>query len=394
MKIVHILTDSGIGGAGILLENQLIYSSLPRTCFTIVLPRGASLAPRFSARGFRVLPILHKRDRSIATSDFFRIVALIRHEKPDILHTHASLTGRLAGWLSGVPVRLATRHCAYPVGRSGQPLFRWLHQAFDRHLSTGTIATAMAAVDNLTDLGIPQEKILFIRNGARALDRLPECLRENLRRELRIPESAFVVGICARLSPVKDHTTLLYAAKYLLSKHTGYHFLLVGGGEEERHLRQTVKELGITEYVTFTGYAEDPTPYINLFDVAVNCSTGTETSCLALSEAMSLGIPCVASRYGGNPELVHENENGLLFSPGDAPALAACLSRLKNDPILYHRLSDGAWERYCRDLRAEGMAHAYDSLYLSLYDAPRKNGELLMPPLNIQQRFSPFVSKG
>ncbi|MBO5052424.1 MAG: glycosyl transferase, partial [Clostridia bacterium] len=106
MKILHILTDSGVGGAGILLENLLAHSALPRACYTVVLPRGAAMAPRLSAQGFRVLPVLRGRDRSLCACDLFRLVRLIRQERPDVLHTHASLSGRLAGWLSGVPVRL------------------------------------------------------------------------------------------------------------------------------------------------------------------------------------------------------------------------------------------------------------------------------------------------
>ena len=387
MKILHVLTDSNIGGAGILLENALLCSALPHACFTVVLPRGASLAPRLTARGFRVLSVLRGADRSLSLRDFFRLVVLLRQQKPDILHTHASLTARLAGWLAGVPVRLATRHCAYPVGRGGSPLARYLHRRADAHLSTCTVATAQAAADNLAALGIPRERILLIRNGARAVAPLPERLREEQRRALGIGQTAFVIGICARLSAVKDHATLLRALRRLLTRGADCHLLIVGGGEEEGALRRLADRLGIAARVCFVGQVDDPCPYLNLFDVAVNCSVGTETSCLALSEAMSLGIPCVVSRYGGNPELVREGENGLLFPPRDDAALAACLARLLDRGTLYARLQDGARERYCRDLRAETMARAYDWLYISLFEAGRTRGELLQPPNAVWQRF-------
>ena len=391
MKILHILTDSGVGGAGVLLENMLTHSSLPKSCFAVVLPRGAAMAPRLSARGFRVFPILRGADRSLALRDLFRLVAVIRREKPHILHTHASLAGRIAGWLAGVPIRLATRHCAYKTKPGRHRFSAWVHRMADKSLTTCTVATAGAAAENLMALGIPPEKILLIRNGARAVPRLSGAKREELRRKLSISEGSFVVGICARLAPVKDHMTLLRAAKLLLEEQEGYHVLIVGGGEEEAALRAAAKEMGIAAHVTFTGYAEDPAPYLNLFDVAVNCSVGTETSCLALSEAMSLGIPCVASRFGGNTEMVREGENGLLFQEKSEGELATCLSRLKNDPALYCRLSGGARRRFLHDLRAEEMAHAYDHLYLALYDAPRPHGELHMPPKTMQKRFSPFM---
>ncbi len=388
MKILHILSDSNVGGAGILLENLLTCSALPHSCYTIVLPRGAAMAPRLSARGFRVLDCLHGHDRSLSFSDFWPLFALLRRERPDILHTHASLTGRAAGWLAGVPIRLATRHCAW--GEVHHPAMRLLHRLGDAQLSTCTVATAHAAAEDLLAQGIEREKILLIPNGARALLRLPHGARLSIRASLGIPAEAFVVGICARLTPEKDHATLLRAAARLLSVHTGYHFLLVGGGPEETKLQQLIRSLQIEAYVTMTGYKEDIAPYVNLFDVAVNCSCGTETACLALSEAMSLSIPCVASRYGGNSELVQDEENGLLFAVGDDAALAKCLFRLSHDRALYHRLSLGAGERYLKKGQAEQMARRYDSLYLMLYDAPRKRGELRRPPAAAWERLSPF----
>lgn len=394
MRIVHILTDSGIGGAGILLENLLLYTALPRSCFTVVLPRGAAMAPRLAARGFHVLDILHGADRSHAPRDLWPLVTLLRRERPDILHTHASLTGRMAGYLAGVPIRLATRHCAYPVGRAaGRPLALRLHRMADGQLSTCTVATATAAAENLVNLGIPAEKIVTIRNGARAVQPYPPRLRAAGRRALGIEEDAFVAGCCGRLVKDKGIPTLLRAAARLLPKEPGMRFLLIGGGAEEEALRRAAAGMGLGARVIFTGHTPDPTPYLNLMDVAVNCSIGTETSCLALSEAMSLGLPCVASRYGGNPELVREGENGLLFDVGDDKGLADCLLRLCRDTTLYDRLAEGARARYRLDLRAEQMARAYDSLYLGLYEAPRQSGELRRPPRAVWQHFSPFPAK-
>jgi hypothetical protein len=89
--------------------------------------------------------------------------------------------------------------------------------------------------------------------------------------------------------------------------------------------------------------------------------------------------------------MVKNGENGLLFTEKHAGELALCLARLKSNPALYCHLASGARARYLRDLQAEEMAHAYDHLYLSLYDAPRPHGELRMPPAAMQKRFSPFL---
>lgn len=363
MKIVHVLTDSNIGGAGILLESLLRHTGLPKEEILVILPRGAALAPRYAALGVRVEAILRGGDRSLAPRDLLRLVALLRRERPDILHAHAALTAKLAARLAGVPHVLGTRHCAYPV----KGILRWFRQPlfrfFDRLLCDGTVATAEAARDNLLALGLPEERIFLIRNGAEALAPLSPTARQNGRASLGIGREDFVVGMVARLHPVKGHDTLLRAASILLSEHTGWHFLIVGGGEEEERLRAAADRAPLTGHVTLTGFTPQVGAYLGLCDVAVNCSRGTETSCLALSEAMSLGLPCVASRFGGNPEMVREGENGLLFPVGDAEALADRLRTLRLDRRLYAQLSEGARRRFQTDLRAEVMAAAYDRLW-------------------------------
>lgn len=366
MKILHILSDSNVGGAGILLENLLRHSRL-RGESVVVLPRGAAMSERYAALGVRVLPILRMADRSFAPADLLPLIACLRQERPMIVHTHGSLVGRLAAFFCGVPVRLATRHCAYPVGRLTRLLpLRLARRVADGLLTTTTVATAHAAANNLRQLGIPAHKIVMIRNGAEGVTPLSCAIQQALRGRLGISADAFCVGICGRLVPVKGHLTFLSAARILTAQGVNCHFLIVGGGENEGSLREVAERLGLTPRVTFTGYVQDPGTYMNLFDVAVNCSTGTETSCLALSEAMSLGIPCVVSRFGGNPEMVTEGENGLLFSPRDAGALAAALGRLARDAALHARLSRGARERFLTDCNAPGMAEAYDTLYTRL----------------------------
>lgn len=363
MKIIHILTDSNVGGAGILLESLLRHTGLPKEDICVILPRGAAMAERYAALGVRVLPTLSCPDRSFALRDLPRLFRIMRQERPTVVHTHAALGGRIAAALARVPVPIATRHCAYPVGIRGTAPFRFLNRLADTLLCRMTVATAEAAAANLRDLGIPAEKICLIRNGGEALTPLSPVEKHAARAALGISEGDFVLGMSARLVRVKGQDTLLDAAELLLSRHTGYRFLFVGGGEDEKRLRRRVAGSPLAEHVLFVGEVRDVAPYVNLFDVAVNCSSGTETSCLALSEAMSLGIPCIASDFGGNTEMIRQGENGLLFPVGDAAALGDRIMRLRGDPALYRRLCAGARRLYMTSLRAEMMAAEYDRLY-------------------------------
>ncbi len=367
MQIMHVLTDSNVGGAGILLESLLRHTKYPKADVTVVLPQGAAMAARYERLGLRVLPVLPLPDRSFSYGDLLLLSRLLRADPPELLHTHAAPSARVAAApVARKPVTVATRHCAYPVGSDGTPLRRMRNRVAERLLTDCTVATARAAFENLVALGIPPARVRLIRNGAEELARPAREDSLALRRELGIHEDAFVCGMSARLVPVKGHETLLRAAKILLSRHTGYHFLFVGGGDEAARLSSLAHSLGIGGHLTMVGEVSDVAPYTALFDAALSCSVGTETSSLALSEAMSLAIPCIASRYGGNPEMVHEGENGMLFPPRDAAALAAAIERLASDRTLYERLSSGARTRFLREGRAEVMAARYDALYAEL----------------------------
>ena len=130
--------------------------------------------------------------------------------------------------------------------------------------------------------------------------------------------------------------------------------------------------MGLLHNVKMTGFVKDPSPWLNVFDINVNCSIGTETASLALSEGMSLGIPSVVSDFGGNPYMVREDENGLIYPCGRAEILAKQIERIATDPSLAHRLSVGALQRFHRELNATVMTKKYELLYDRLVQRKRK----------------------
>ena len=133
-------------------------------------------------------------------------------------------------------------------------------------------------------------------------------------------------------------------------------FLIVGGGSLEEKLKNYCEELGLSEVTKFVGFTDNVELYMNITDINVNCSIGTETSSLALSEGMGLSIPCVVSDFGGNPYMVQDGKNGIVYPQGDASALADALETLCLDSSLYKRVSIGAKQRFENELNAELMA--------------------------------------
>jgi glycosyltransferase involved in cell wall biosynthesis len=233
-------------------------------------------------------------------------------------------------------------------------------------LSNGIIAVAEAAKSDLVDMGVSPKRIKVIINGVKGISVLSKDERSRIRSSLSIPEDAVVVGIFARLEEYKGHKDLIEAASILLSYSDAYRFLIVGGGSLEEKLKNICREKGIDDKFVFTGFVDDVTEYFNITDINVNCSHGTETSSLALSEGMSLGIPCIASDFGGNSYMVQDGINGYVYPAYDSHRLAVLIERSGNDAVLRKRLSENAYIRFKSELNHKKMTEATYNYYTQL----------------------------
>lgn len=366
MKIMHILTDSNIGGAGRLLINYL--HNFDRSYFDIVvvLPKNAALKPLVEAEGYPVWEMQNGRDRSFDLKAVRELRNMIRRFQPDAVHTHSSLSGKIAAWQRRVPMRVYTRHCAFePPKRLTSFPGKQLCGLLNNTLSTHIVAVADAARQNLVDTGVDPRKIRVIINGVEPMRNATDAEIAALREQYAIGDNTFVCGISARLEPYKGHRYLLETASIVLREHPDTVFLLVGDGSARAELEALADSLGITEQIRFTGFVDDVAPYYALMDVNLNCSIGTETSSLALSEGMSLGVPCIATTFGGNPYMVTDGKNGFLVPERDSVAMAERILLLIEDPALRQQLSDGARAAYREKFTAAAMTRQLEELYKS-----------------------------
>ena len=367
MKIVEAISDTNIGGAGVVLLTRLGADPQMAAKTTVVIPRGSKLRERLAEAGIGYVEVKTCSDRSFQLSAIPVYMKILKKLSPDIVNCHGCLSCRIAAYLNGVPVRIYTRHCAYPTKKwQKNCVYRFFCGRIQQLLSHHVIAVAEAAKNDLIEMGISEERISVIINGVKGVKRLSEEKREFIKKKLGIPEDAVVIGIFARLEECKGHETLLRAAEGLIRKRQDFRFLIVGCGSEEEHLKRLCKTLGIEKYVIFTGFAEDVTDYFNITDINVNCSNGTETSSLALSEGMSVGLPCVASDYGGNPYMVKNGYNGFTFSVGDFDALAKRIYLLSVSRKLYNKMSENAYNRFKQELNAQKMSRQTNLLYSKL----------------------------
>ncbi len=261
----------------------------------------------------------------------FRLTSYIKHEKPDIVNTHlwtADLWGRLASLLAGVKHIIVTE-------QNVDIWKRWYHKAIDRFLFKWT-EYVICVSDQVVkfyneELGVSLEKIRMIPNAIDISLFDARLAGDNLREIFGLGDSDFLFVCAARLHPQKSHHTLIEAAKILISKgHKEFHVLLVGEGQLRGELEKLVTVKGITKHVHFLGIRQDIPNIFSQSDAFVLSST-YEGLPLAVLEAMAASLPVVATDVGGVSQIIINEKNGLLVSPGDPDALAEAMLKVMND---------------------------------------------------------------
>lgn len=275
-----------------------------------------------------------------------RLYRTMRVFRPTIVHTHtakAGVLGRVAARLARVPVVVHTYHGhvlhGY-FGRTTTALIRGVERALAR-VSDALVAVSAAVKADLVSYGVaPEDRIRVIPLGLELGELAAELPRGGLR-GADIPQDAPLVGIVGRLVPIKDVSTFLRAARRVRDSVPEARFAVVGDGDERPRLEAEAASLGLAPCVRFHGWRRDlPAVYGDL-DVVVNCSRNEGTP-VALIEALAAGKPVVATRVGGTPDVVGDDERGLLVPPGDADALAAAVVRtLREGEAARHRALAG-----------------------------------------------------
>lgn len=367
IKILNIMTDATLGGAGRVLLQTL--RCLDRTRFEMVVaaPAGSALVPLVQELGYRVIETQKGHDRSWERGAVKEYKAIIRAEKPDIVHTHSSFAGKVAAYLTGVKGRIYTRHCVFDMPKKytsfpGKQLSGFINNT----LSTAIVAVAHAAKENLVDTGIDPKKITVIINGVEPLPLLSATEKAELRRSLGFGEEDFICLLSARMEVYKGHSYLLETARIVQRQLKGkrtVRFIMMGDGSCKQELQQKAKELGIEDIVRFTGFVMDVAPYCNICDLNLNCSFGTEASSIALAEGMSLGKPSVVTDFGGNPYMITHGVNGLIVPQKNPGAMARAIIKLAEEPELYNQLSAGALAEYQTKFNATAMTAQLEALY-------------------------------
>ncbi len=364
MKIIEVSSDTNIGGAGKCLLTLLKNFDYDKFDIKVVLPRNSLLKPQIDALGVPVTEVDGIADKSLDKDAIGKLKKIFKDEKPDLVHTHASMSARIAAKLSGAKI-VYTRHSVFPPSKKiSRGVGKIINGAVNNYLADSVIAVAEAAKENLTDTGVNGKKITVILNGVDGLTNVSALKREKIKKSFGVKTGEKVISIIARLNEVKGHEYFIDAADMLLKKGIKAKFFIAGTGDREEILKEKIKELGRENEIILTGFITNVEELLNITDVQINASFGTEATSLALLEGMSLGVPAVVSDFGGNPGVISDGENGFVVPKCDAEALAEKTELLLKDKELYKRLSAGAKEIFNRRFTAEAMTRQTEELYI------------------------------
>lgn len=347
MKVIHLISGGDSGGAKThvlsLLQNLNKTITAQLVCF-----RDGPFAEEARAMGIPTMicggnNIPHLR-RELA--DY------IRQGGYQLIHCHgsrANMIGALLRKPTGLPV-VSTVHSDYKLDYMGRPFARLTFGAINawalRHLDY-RIGVSDAMVDLLIDRGFPPDRFYAIYNG---IDFTPAPSQGDRLAYLRglgadVEENSVVVGIAARLNPVKDMSTLIRGFAEGHKSCPRLRLVIAGDGEERQKLEDLAKELGVEKEVTFAGWISGGMDrFYSALDVNALTSL-SETFPYALTEGARFHLATVATAVGGIPYLIDQDVNGYLFTPGDWQTLGRYLAALGNDDALRHEMGEKLYEK-------------------------------------------------
>jgi glycosyltransferase involved in cell wall biosynthesis len=363
IPVLHIHKVGGIAGS----ENHLLalLPRLPEHGYRPVMlvladrdDRPQTFIERLRAAGIEthLMPVRSDIDPTLVP----RLVRFMRRGRYPIVHTHllhADLYGRLAARLTGTRVVISSQHCDNPFQRT-LPLR--LLSAWSAKQADHIICISECVRQFMIQTGQARpEKTTVIHYGLTTAGGSGD---RSLRQQRGWSETTSVIGMVARLTAQKGHSTLLDALPQVLASVPEAQLVLVGDGELRDELAAQAVRLGVADHIHFLGHRADAATLMRQFDLFAHPSRW-EGFGLVFLEAMAAALPVVATRVSAIPEIVVHDETGLLVPADDAPALADALTTLLLDRTRARAMGQAGHRRLLRSFTPDKMVASTGAIY-------------------------------
>lgn len=364
MKVIHLISGGDTGGAKTHVHSLLSHLSsqidVLMVCFTDgpFVDEARELGiPTEVLPGKNIPHILRSLERIVQDGQF------------EIIHCHGA-RGNIIGYMLSRRVKLptvSTVHSDYRLDYLGRPFSRLTYGLINtltlRRLDF-RIGVSDAMVDLLISRGFSPEKLFTIYNGLDFTPRPSHISRDEFFRSLDFPleDDCVVVGIAARLNPVKDISTLIRAFAKAYQDFPKLRLVIAGDGPDLQTLQTLAESFGVSNVVCFAGWLEGTDTFYHSIDINTLTSL-SETFPYALTEGARAVLPTVSSRVGGVPYLIDHGINGFLFPVGNVDALASHLLTLARDPHLRHAMGERLYEKAKREYSIEATVASQLDIY-------------------------------
>ena len=311
--------------------------------------------------------------RAIGESDLKAIRAvrkLIKIYNPDIVYAHSSKAGAIAriadigfknccvynphGWAFNMRCSTMKREMYIAIERMAAP--------FCDKIICISDAEKQSALDKKI---CREDKLEVIFNGVDIEAYENGTHGAVKRKDLNIPEDAFIVGMVGRVSSQKAPDVFVKMAKQVKNKVPNSHFIIVGGGDQEAEIKKYARDNAFLDCLHITSWVDNPMSYVELFDVACLLSRW-EGFGLALPEYMMAGKPIVASRVDAIPNIIRDGENGLLVEVDDVTGASEAVLRIYSDEKLKNVLIKAGLETVNKKYDARRVSNETDKLFEEL----------------------------
>jgi glycosyltransferase involved in cell wall biosynthesis len=366
---IHNISSGGAESHLLKVVRSIDRSRFKPFLFCLGNSHGMPLREGFMSAGVEIFDL--KISGHLLSVDSLRktlqLTQLLRGKNINIVHGYlyeGNIIGWLSGRLSGIPVISSRRS----VDHYSRPLR--VISKFCNRVSDGVTANSKAVADfMIREERCRPKKITLIPNGV-ATDVVPlsESEKNSVRHSWGIPEKAFVVGTVARFSWKKGYEHFVNAASHVIGKDPNVYFVSIGDGPMRGQIEELAKRLNLSSRVVFTGWQTEVQRKMSAFDVYV-CASKIEGMSNALLEAMSQGLPVVATDVGGNRENVVPDVTGLLVPSEANGALGKAIMKLVDNPQLVYEMGKRGRERVVSHFSVEAMVRQMENLYLSLLGA-------------------------
>jgi len=371
IKVIFLLSNFRPGGA----ERQYfnLIHGIDKQKFEVhvglIQYRDSRPSPTLLASLSDVRVILFERRHALDLTVIWQISIYIDRNGIDIIQALLFMDNqiaRLAGLLSRKPVITSVRGEILPLLGKLKSWFEYRLQV----LSKKVVVNSKWLKDYLVKYGSCPEKVVVIHNGTKAANFTCDADPQELRKKYGLPLNVPIMGIVARLHPMKDHHTFLNVVKIVKDTLPDVHAVVVGDGELMESLKEYVKELGLGKNVTFLGSVTRGLPEIyRTINVLLLTSQYGESFPNVILEAMSASVPVVATNISAVSEIISEEQNGFMVDKKNPEQFAERTLRLLSDVTMRNRFIRNGLLR-AAEFGVEPMVKKYEQLYVHLSGKP------------------------